>query len=209
MANKFINKKLNLTTTDNTTLFTVPDFTQSVIRSILVSEYAGSGSTITVTLTDASSNVFNLFTTKTIASNTTTELLTNPLILEEKEVLKVQAANANRFINKKVKLTTTDNTTIFTVPTATTSIVRSILVSEYAGSGSSITVTLTDSSSTVFNLFTSKAIASNATTELLTNPLILQENEILKVQAADANRLQVIVSILEVQPRTVLGGAAS
>ena len=52
---------------------------------------------------------------------------------------------ANRFINKKVKLTTTDNTTIFTVPTATTSIVRSILVSEYAGSGSSITVTLTDS----------------------------------------------------------------
>jgi hypothetical protein len=116
---------------------------------------------------------------------------------------------ANRFINKKVKLTTTDNTTIFTVPTATTSIVRSILVSEYAGSGSSITVTLTDSDSTVFNLFTNKAVASNATTELLSNPLILQENEILKVQAADANRLQVIASVLEVQPRTVLGGAAS
>ena len=116
---------------------------------------------------------------------------------------------ANRFINKKVKLTTTDNTTIFTVPTATTSIVRSILVSEYAGSGSSITVTLTDSDSTVFNLFTSKTIASNATTELLTNPLILQENEILKAQAADANRIQVIASVLEVQPRTVLGGAAS
>ena len=116
---------------------------------------------------------------------------------------------ANRFINKKVKLTTTDNTTLFTVPTATTSIVRSILVSEYAGSGSSITVTLTDLDSVVFNLFTSKTIASNTTTELLTNPLILQENEILKAQAADANRIQVIVSILEVQPRTVLGGAAS
>jgi hypothetical protein len=116
---------------------------------------------------------------------------------------------ANRFINKKVKLTTTDNTTIFTVPTATTSIVRSILVSEYAGSGSSITVTLTDSDSTIFNLFTSKSVSSNTTTELLSNPLILQENEILKVQAADANRLQVIASVLEVQPRTVLGGAAS
>ena len=116
---------------------------------------------------------------------------------------------ANRFINKKIKLTSTDNTTVFTVPTATTSIVRSILVSEYAGSGSSITVTLTDSDSVAFNLFTSKTIASNATTELLTNPLILQENEILKAQAADANRIQVIVSILEVQPRTVLGGAAS
>ena len=116
---------------------------------------------------------------------------------------------ANRFINKKIKLTSTDNTTVFTVPTATTSIVRSILVSEYAGSGSSITVTLTDSDSTIFNLFTSKSVSSNTTTELLSNPLILQENEILKVQAADANRLQVIASILEVQPRTVLGGAAS
>ena len=116
---------------------------------------------------------------------------------------------ANRFINKKVKLTPTDNTTIFTVPAATTSITRSILVSEYAGSGSSITVTVTDSDSTVFNIFTSKAVASNATTELLTNPLILQENEILKVQAADANRLQVIASILEVQPRIVVGGGAS
>ena len=86
---------------------------------------------------------------------------------------------ANRFINKKINLTSTDNTTIFTVPTATTSIVRSILVSEYAGSGSSITVTLTDSDSTIFNLFTSKAIASNATTELLSNPLILQEGELI------------------------------
>ena len=105
---------------------------------------------------------------------------------------------ANRFINKKVKLTSTDNTTIFTVPAATTSITRSILVSEYAGSGSSITVTVTDSDSTVFNIFTSKAVASNATTELLTNPLILQENEILKVTAADANRLHVVASILEI-----------
>jgi len=113
---------------------------------------------------------------------------------------------ANRFINKKIKLTDTNSTTLFTVPTATTSIIRSILVSEYAGSGSSITVTLTDSSSVVFNLFTTKTISSNATTELLTNPLILQESEILKVQAGDANRLQVIMSILEVQPRTVIGG---
>ena len=96
MANKFINKKLNLTTTDNTTLFTVPDFTQSVIRSILVSEYAGSGSSITVTLTDSDSVAFNLFTSKTIASNSTTELLTNPLILQENEILKAQATTAVR-----------------------------------------------------------------------------------------------------------------
>ena len=52
MANSFLNKKVDLTTTDNTTLYTVPDANTAVIKSILVSEDAGSGTTITVTLTD-------------------------------------------------------------------------------------------------------------------------------------------------------------
>ena len=52
---------------------------------------------------------------------------------------------ANSFKNKKVDLTTTDLTTLYTVPTATTTVVKSILVSEDAGSGASITVTLVDS----------------------------------------------------------------
>jgi len=41
------------------------------------------------------------------------------------------------------------------------------------------------------------------TTELLTNPLVMEESEILKVQASDANELHVIASILEIQPREV------
>jgi hypothetical protein len=36
----------------------------------------------------------------------------------------------------------------------------------------------------------------------------MEESEVLKVQAADANELHVIASILEVQPRTVLGGSS-
>ena len=110
---------------------------------------------------------------------------------------------ANRFKNKKVDLTTTDLTTLYTVPSATTTVVKSLLVTEDAGSGSTITVTLVDSSDNIFNLFKDKAIASKATTELLTNPLVMEESEILKVQAADANELHVIASILEIQPREV------
>ena len=110
---------------------------------------------------------------------------------------------ANSFKNKKVDLTTTDLTTLYTVPSATTTVVKSILVSEDAGSGSTITITLVDSSSNIFNLFKDKAIASKATTELLTKPLVMEESEILKVQAADANELHVIASILEIQPREV------
>ena len=110
---------------------------------------------------------------------------------------------ANSFKNKKVDLTTTDLTTLYTVPTATTTVVKSILVSEDAGSGTTITVTLVDANSNIFSLFKTKTISSNATTELLTQPLVMEESEILKVQAGDANELHVIASILEIQPREV------
>jgi len=110
---------------------------------------------------------------------------------------------ANSFKNKKVDLTTSDLTTLYTVPTATTTVVKSLLVSEDAGSGTTITITLVNSSGAIFNLFKDKAIASKATTELLTQPLVMEESEVLKVQAADANELHVIASILEIQPREV------
>ena len=110
---------------------------------------------------------------------------------------------ANSFKNKKVDLTTTNLTTLYTVPTATTTVIKSLLVSEDAGSGSTITITLVNSDGNIFNLFKDKAIASKATTELLTQPLVMEESEILKVQAADANELFVIASILEIQPREV------
>ena len=105
---------------------------------------------------------------------------------------------ANSFKNKKVDLTTTDLTTLYTVPTATTTVVKSLLVSEDAGSGTTVTLTITNAASAVFNLFKDKAIASKATTALLTHPLILEENEVLKAQAADANELHIIASILEI-----------
>ena len=110
---------------------------------------------------------------------------------------------ANTFTNKKVDLTTTSATTLYTVPSATTSIIKSILVSEDSGNADTITVTITDTASAVFSLFKTKAISANATTELLSAPLVLEESEILKVTAATANRLHVVLSALEVKKRTV------
>ena len=110
---------------------------------------------------------------------------------------------ANSFINKKADLTNTDLTTLYTVPSFKTSVVKSILVSNDSGSGCNIDVTLVDASSNIFSLFKTKTISGNATTELLTQPLLMEESEILKVQAGDANELHVIASILEIQPREV------
>ena len=92
------NAKVDLTTTDVTTLYTAPssaDFNSSVINSIIVSNDSGSSDTITLTITNGS-DVFNLFQVKAVAANTSIELLTRDLILQSAEILKVTAATANR-----------------------------------------------------------------------------------------------------------------
>ena len=110
---------------------------------------------------------------------------------------------ANSFVNKKVDLTSTSATTLYTVPSFSTSIIKSILVSDDSGSGDTITITITDTSDNVFSLFRTKSISANGTTELVSAPLVLEESEILKVTAATANRLHVVLSALETKPREV------
>jgi hypothetical protein len=104
----------------------------------------------------------------------------------------------NNYKNAKVDLTTTSATTLYTCPAATTSLVKSILVSNDSASADTITVTITDADAAIFSLYKVKAVAANTTVELLTAPLVVQENEILKVTAATANRLHVVASFLEV-----------
>ena len=110
---------------------------------------------------------------------------------------------ANTFVNRKVDLTSTGATTLYTVPSATTAVIKSILVSDDSGSGDTITVTITDTDDAVFSLFKTKAISANATSELLSAPLVVAESEVIKVTAATANRLHVVLSALEIKPRVV------
>jgi hypothetical protein len=110
---------------------------------------------------------------------------------------------ANSFVNKKVDLTSTSATTLYTVPAYATAVIKSILVSEDSGNADTITITLTDTDDAVFSLFKTKSISANATTELLSAPLVAAESEVIKVTAATANRLHVVLSALEIKPREV------
>ena len=114
----------------------------------------------------------------------------------KRDSLGLQVANVYR--NAKVDFTTTDNTTVYTVPSNSRAIVKGILVSEDSGNADSISVTVTDASSNVFSLFKTKAVSANATEELISQPIILQESEILKAQATTADRLHMVVSLLEI-----------
>jgi len=96
LANQYKNAKVDLTTTNATTLYTCPTAKTAIIKSILVSEDSGNADTITVTLTDAASAVFSVFKVKAVGANATVELLTAPIGEEESEILKGTAATSNR-----------------------------------------------------------------------------------------------------------------
>ena len=106
---------------------------------------------------------------------------------------------ADLFLNKKVDLTTADNTSLYTVPAETIAVVRSILVSnDDASNACEITITLLNTDDTVFSLFKQKDISAKTTNELLTNTLVLNEDEEIKVQAETANDLHVVMSAMEI-----------
>jgi hypothetical protein len=119
---------------------------------------------------------------------------------------------ADTFKNAGKDLTTTDLTTLYTVPTAspgvtgtspvfpTTAVVKSILVCNDHGTATTLVdVVFTDTSaSATIALFEQKSVAAKTTTELLEQPLVLEEGDILKVQANAANQVHVTASILEI-----------
>ena len=105
---------------------------------------------------------------------------------------------ANNYKNSKVDLSTTNITTLYTAPSATQTLVKSLLVSNDSGSDDTITVTITDSASAIFSVYKNEEVGALSTKELLSQPLIIMESEILKVTAASANRLHVVASYLEI-----------
>jgi len=114
--------------------------------------------------------------------------------------------------NEKVDLTTTNATILYTVPTDAdfnASVVSSLLVSNDSGSADTITVTLVTTAPATFSLFKVTAVAANTTVELLTKDLVLNEGEVLKVQAATADRLHVVASIQEFAKTRITTSAIS
>jgi hypothetical protein len=105
---------------------------------------------------------------------------------------------ANNYKNSKVDLSTTNVTTIYTAPSATQTVVKSLLVSNDSSSADTITVTITDSAAAVFSVYKNEEVGALSSKELLSQPLVVMESEILKVTAATADRLHVVASYLEI-----------
>ena len=122
---------------------------------------------------------------------------------------------ANVYTNYKAVLSNSALTTLYTVPSETTAIIKSIRVSNVdAQNDCKISIYLVDTSSVSYNLQTDRTVQSLTTEELLAAgsldqdsadssigspcPLVAKESEAIKVQAENGGDLHVILSVLEI-----------
>ena len=104
---------------------------------------------------------------------------------------------ANIYKNEKTSLTSTALTTLYTVPSNSRAIVKSLLVAEDAGSTAVVKVTLVDAAAAIFVIDNDVNLTANQKEQVLSEPLIMKESEALKVQAS-SGATDVIASILEI-----------
>ena len=104
---------------------------------------------------------------------------------------------ANIYKNEKTSLTTTDLTTLYTVPSNSSAIVKSLLVAEDNAGAAVVKVTLVDAAAAVFVVDNNVSLTASEKKQVLSEPLIMKESEILKVQAS-SGQVDVIASVLEI-----------
>ena len=122
---------------------------------------------------------------------------------------------ANNYTNYKVNLSTTALTSVYTVPTATSAIIKSIRVSNKdVNNNCTVSISIVDVNGVSYTLETERTIEAKRSQELLATgnmaqdtsdsavaaptPLILKESEILKAQAQNGGDLSIIISVLQI-----------
>ena len=109
------------------------------------------------------------------------------------------------YANYKTILTTSELTTLYTVASAKTAIIKSLRVTNIDEENDcKIRAFLVDSSSVSYTLETNRNVQKGTSEELFnsysfsTSPVVLKESEAIKVQAENGGDLHVILSVLEV-----------
>lgn len=105
---------------------------------------------------------------------------------------------ANIYKNAGINLTTTSLTTVYTVPTNRTAIIKNIQISNEHSSNNLVEVFVTDSSASATYEIFHESMAADSTTNGALAPIILESGDALKIQAANANVVEGIVSYLEI-----------
>jgi hypothetical protein len=95
MANIYKNAQFDLTTTDVTDIYTVPSNSRAIIQNIHMANIGAGNVTISAYVYDSSVSTQFTFAKHTIAANNSQSVSDGSIVLEENDVLRVQAASAN------------------------------------------------------------------------------------------------------------------
>ena len=105
---------------------------------------------------------------------------------------------ANVYKNAGFNLTTTNLTTVYTVPTDRTTIIKSIQLNNDDASAIQTEISVTDSSASATYKIYHKDLAADTTDNGVVAPLVLESGDILKIQVATANKIEGMISYLEI-----------
>ena len=114
---------------------------------------------------------------------------------------------AIEYKNVQVDVTDTSLTTVYTVPTATSSIVKSVRVVNVDPSNAAlVSLNVVTSAGVSYALDINRTISAETSDEFMkvtadsfhANPLILEASEVLKIQNSAAGQLNVVASIMQV-----------
>ena len=104
---------------------------------------------------------------------------------------------ANRYKNAQFDLTTTNATDIYTVPLNSRAIVQNIHMANIGSGNVVVHAHLFDNSASKQFTFAKHTIASNSSQSMSDGTIILEENDVLRVQAASADDIEGTAAILE------------
>tara|TARA_R100000900_G_scaffold8262_1_gene8096 strand:- start:110 stop:466 length:357 start_codon:yes stop_codon:yes gene_type:complete len=113
------------------------------------------------------------------------------------------------FKSVSLKPSSTSNTTVYTVPLAdsgavppvppTTTIIKSIIISNISGSTVNTKVRMLDSSNSNLEILLHDAnLGHPEVKEILTHPIVLEQADQIKIQAATGDAVEILLSIMEI-----------
>ena len=105
---------------------------------------------------------------------------------------------ANTYKSYFVDLTTTSKTLIYTVPANTTAIVKTIQLTNETGNINT-QVYVTDTSAAIEYEVSHSTLAARSTENFAKGSIVLEAGDLIKIQAATANTVTGVISVLHVQ----------
>ena len=107
---------------------------------------------------------------------------------------------ANVYTNYNAVLSTSALTTLYTVPSETTAIIKSIRLTNNTANTPTISMDVLDSSqsNTEFTILNTQSLAANTSVEILTVPLVLEKSDALKATISSTDSIHIGISFLSI-----------